>query len=89
MFAVITILDACCSKVVKYHEEAYKSGQRRLLIRFCQDVLKGRNREMCAIIDAHDFSSLNVGEMNLTRDTFVTGFKSVCEELFRIRPPHT
>ena len=56
---------------------------------FLLDFVKTcRNREMCAIIDTHDFSSLNVGEMNLTRDTFVTSFKSVCEELFRIRPPH-
>ena len=89
MFAVINILDACCNKVIKYREEACKSGQRRLLIRFCQDVLNGRNREMCTIIDAHDFSSLNVGDMKLTRDTFVSSFKSVCEELFRLRPPHT
>jgi len=44
---------------------------------------------MCTIIDLYDFSMLNIGEMKLTRDTFVTSFKSVCEELLRLRLPRT
>ena len=87
MFTIINIIGACRDEVAIHHEEACKLRQRRLLIRFCQDVLSGQNKEICTIIDAYDFSMLNVGEMKLTRDTFVASFKSVCEELFRLRPP--
>ena len=89
MFTIINIISDCCGGVVKHHEKAYKLRQRRLLIRFCQSVLDGQNKEICTIIDGHDFSSLNIGEMKLTRDTFGDSFKRVCEELFRLRPPHT
>ena len=78
---------ACGNNLIKYHEEACKSRRRRMLTQFCQDVLVGRNIDICAVINSCNFSLLNIGEMNLTRDTFIPGFESVCEELFILRSP--
>ena len=88
MFTVINIIDSYRREVVKRYEEFCKLRQRRLVIRFCRSVLNGQNKQICAVIDEHDFSPLDVGVMKLTRDTFKDSFKRVCEELFRMRPAH-
>ena len=89
MFTIINIISDCCGSVVKHHEKACELRYRQRAIGFCRYVLNGQNRQICEVVGAHDFSSLNIGEMKLTKDTFVGSFKSVCEELFKLRPAHT
>ena len=89
MFTVVNIIDSYRGEAVKWYEAACKLWQRRLVIRFCRSVLSGENKQICRIIDEHDFSALNVGVMKLTRDTFEDSFKRVCKDLFSMRPAHT
>ena len=88
MFTIINVIDSCRGKVVEQYEAARKLRQRRLVIRFCQSVLNGKDKQICRIISAHDFSPLNVGVLNLSKDTFKDSFTSVCAELFSTRPAH-
>ena len=86
MFTIINIIDSCRREVVKQREVARKLQYQQRAIGFCQSVLNGRNKQMRDVIDAQDFSPLNIAEMQLTRNTFEDSFKHVCEELFKIRP---
>ena len=89
MFTIINIIDSYRKGIVEQHEEERKLRCRQLVIRFCRSVLNGQNKQICGIIDEHDFSPLDIAGMKLTRDTFGDSFKRVCEELFRTRPSHT
>ena len=86
MFTIINIIDSCRREVVKQRKVARELQHQQRAIEFCQSVLNGRNKQMRDVIDAQDFSPLNIAEMQLTRDTFEDSFKHVCEELFKIRP---
>ena len=70
---------------MEHREEKRKSRHRQHVIRFCRGVLNGQNKQISTIVDDHDFSPLDLSVMKLTKDTFEDSFKSVCEELFRIR----
>ena len=62
------------------------TNRRQRTINFCRGVLNGRNRQICSVIEEQNFSKLNIGGMELTKETFDASFKHVCKELFRIRP---
>ena len=61
-------------------------NRRQRIVDYCCSVLDGRNRQICGIIEERNFSVLNIGGMELTKETFDASFKHVCKELFRIRP---
>ena len=81
MFAIINIISSCHRRI--------EIGRRQQTLRFCQSVLNRENKQICDVIEEHNFSPLNVAGLKLTKDTFDDSFKSVCEELFKLRPVHT
>ena len=65
------------------------NDRRESVSQFCQGVLAGENRQICDIINEYDFSSLDIAAMNFTNETFEDSFKTVCQELFKLRRPHS
>ena len=68
-----------------------KNRQHREEIgQFCCDFLKGNNKHLHNVIDnyRHLLAQINIQQMNLTQETFTRSFKSVCRELFNVRPTH-
>ena len=64
---------------------------RHEIDQFCRGVLTRQNERICGLINAHGIamSRLDIGGMNLTRDTFGASFIGVCEKLFEMRRPRT
>ena len=82
MFAVVSVISSYHRRV----ETLRDLRRRKHTIAFCQNVLNGENKQICAVVEEHNFSRLNVAGLNLTEDTFAVSFKHVCDELFRNRP---
>ena len=61
----------------------------RLRCKFSLSILHGKRDANRLVTDDQDFSSFNVGEIHLRKDTFEEGFKSVCDELFKMRSANT
>ena len=80
MFTVINIIDSFRRTVVECCEVVHKFQRRQRVIVFCQSILNRQNKQICDVVDAQDFSSFNVGEIHLAKDTFEQSFKSVCNE---------
>ena len=62
-------------------------NMRGNVIRFCWDVIKGRNRDVCGIIHEykHYISCIDIAGMKFTRETFSQDLRNVCDVLFSIR----
>ena len=65
------------------------NDRRESINQFCRTVLDGENKQICDIINEYDFSSLDIAAMNFTNETFEDSFKTVCQELFKLRRPHS
>ena len=89
MFTVINIIDSFQRTVVEWCEVVHKFQRRQRVIVFCQSILNRQNKQICDVVDDQDFSSFNVGEIHLAKDTFEQSFKSVCNELFKMQPANT
>ena len=76
--------------VISDHRQRIETGRdldrRQRTIGFCYSVLNGQNKQICDVIEEHNFSPLDIGGLKLTKETFDISFKHVCKELFRIRP---
>ena len=83
------IIDSFRRTIVECCEVVHKFQHRQRVIVFCQSILNRQNKQMCDIANDQDFSSFNVGEIHLTKDTFEESFKSVCDELFKMRSANT
>ena len=67
-----------------------KQQQREEIEKFCRDFLNGNNKHLHNVIDnyRHLLAQINIQQMNLTQETFARSFKSICRELFNVRPTH-
>ena len=48
---------------------------RQRTIVFCRSVLNGEKKQICDVIEEHNFSPLNVVGLQLTKDTFDDSFR--------------
>ena len=46
--------------------------QRQRTIGFCHSVLNGQNKQICDVIEEHNFSPLNIARLELTKETIVS-----------------
>ena len=83
------IIDSFQRTIVECCEVVHKFQRRQRVIVFCQSILNRQNKQICDVVDDQDFSSFNVGEIHLAKDTFEQSFKSVCNELFKMQPANT
>ena len=55
---------------------------------FCRDFLKGSNKHLHDVIDNYKplLAQIDIQHMDITQETFDQSFKSICRQLFNIRP---
>ena len=61
---------------------------RKEIEQFCHDFLKGGNKHLHNVIDKyrHLLAQIDIQQMCIAQETFDRSFKSICRQLFNIRP---
>ena len=59
---------------------------RKYLEQFCYDFLNERNRHLNNVMDNYRqiLAQINIQQLNLTKETFDSSFKSICKKMFNI-----